>query len=386
MSFDLYARLGAYQFFYFAFVGVFSPYFGLYLDAIGWSGAAIAALMAVMQAMRVLAPLLWSHWAEGQRERALRLVQAAPWLAAAGFAVFYLSEAVAPALLAIALVAFFWSGALPLFEAMTLAHLGTEARRYPWVRLWGSVGFIAAVLGVGAWLEDAPLASVRHWIVATLVALGFVALSLPPAPLPPRHDIQGLQRRWRWWRERPIAWFFLATFWMSVAHGALYTFYSLHLSAHDYGKSTIGTLWALGVIAEIGVFLWLPRLLRQHSPWPWFVASFAVAALRFALIASAIESPAVAVLAQLMHAVTFGVYHGTAVAILNAWFGARAPALGQAVYSSVSFGLGGMVGAAIAGVLWTWGAGQTAFAGAAVFAAIGGVAALSAAKVKERSC
>ena len=43
-----YWRLSGYYFFYFAFVGAFSPYFSLYLQSIGRSAAQIAVLMSLM--------------------------------------------------------------------------------------------------------------------------------------------------------------------------------------------------------------------------------------------------------------------------------------------------------------------------------------------------
>ena len=47
--------------------------------------------------------------------------------------------------------------------------------------------------------------------------------------------------------------FFLMNF-LQVSHGAYYTFFSIHLEQHGYGKLSIGLLWSLGVLAEIGLF------------------------------------------------------------------------------------------------------------------------------------
>jgi hypothetical protein len=53
-------------------------------------------------------------------------------------------------LVAMALLAFFWSAALPLVETLTFDHLRDETGRYSRIRLWGSIGFIVAVMGTGA--------------------------------------------------------------------------------------------------------------------------------------------------------------------------------------------------------------------------------------------
>lgn len=363
--------LAGYQFFYFAFIGIFSPYFPLYLNAVGWGGGAIAALMVVMQAARIVAPTLWSLWAGNSYARMRQVVRWAPLAVVAGFSLFYFSHDVNVALAAVGVVAFFWSGALPLFEALTLAHLGRAVRRYPLIRLWGSVGFIVAVVGVGAWLEKMPLSTVRDWILLVLLLLTLLGwtLPLPTASIAPSAaHFTG----WQWWREPALRWFLGATCLMSVAHGALYTFFSLHLTLIGYSKITVGVLWALGVVAEIALFLALPRLTHRWGvAWP-FVATFAVAAVRFLLIGWLADSLVWVVLAQLMHAATFALYHGCAVQLVNGWFGARAPALGQALYSSLSFGLGGMIGSALAGVVWTEAGPGWTFTTSAI-AALGGL-------------
>ncbi len=378
VTFRALAPLAAYQFCYFAFIGILSPYLPLYLDSLGWSAAAIATMMVVLQGARVVAPTLWSLWAERHFARMRHLVQWAPAAAALGFLPFYVSYEPPVVLVAVGLAAFFWSGALPLFEALTLAALGPAIHRYPQVRLWGSLGFIVAVVGMGAWLEKAPLLTVRDALLLSLLVLWGVGQTLPlPVGAEPTQATPEEVKRWRWWRVPGIVPFFLATMAMSVAHAVLYTFLSLHLTLLGYGKAAVGALWALGVIAEIGLFLVLPQITLRLGFWPLFLAAFAAAAVRFVLLGWLAESLWVVVVAQVMHALTFGLYHGSAVQLINGWFGQRAPALGQALYSSLSFGFGGMVGSALAGFLWEEAGPAWAFTGAAVAAAVGGALAWS---------
>ncbi|MGC1518477.1 MAG: MFS transporter, partial [Azonexus sp.] len=164
-----------------------------------------------------------------------------------------------------------------------------------------------------------------------------------------------------------------ACFAMSAAHGALYVFYSIHLANHGYSKAEVGGLWSLGVLAEIVVFMLMTRLSRRYSLRVLLLASFAAAILRFLLIGWGVESAVVMILAQLLHGLTFGAYHAAAIAAINLWFPGRAQGRGQALYSSISFGAGGLLGGLISG--WTWdsfGAGWT-YTLASVFA-VGGFA------------
>ena len=143
-----YWRLSAYYFFYFSFVGAFSPYFALYLQSIALSATDIALLMSLMQLMRVLAPNLWGWLAEKLGMR-IAIVRLSALASLAGFSVFFLTTDFAGLFAAMALMAFFWSAALPLIEGLAFAHLGEASHRYGSIRVWGSVGFIVAVLALG---------------------------------------------------------------------------------------------------------------------------------------------------------------------------------------------------------------------------------------------
>ena len=84
-------------------------------------------------------------------------------------------------LMAMALLAFFWSAALPLVETLTFDHLRAEPARYSRIRLWGSIGFIAAVMGTGALLDRVPLPGLLWVIVGTLGGILVYAWAVPEA-------------------------------------------------------------------------------------------------------------------------------------------------------------------------------------------------------------
>jgi len=363
-----YWRLSGYYFFYFAFLGAFSPYFGLYLQSLSFSAWDIGLLMSQMQLMRLFAPNLWGWLADrfGWRMAIVRLAAVA---GLAGFTAFFWLERLGGMLAAMAVLAFFWSAALPLVETLTFDHLRDERGRYSRIRLWGSVGFIVAVLGTGAVLDVLPLTGVLWVCWGILAGIVVLAAVVPDAPaVPHSHGSPGLGDILCQPRVRALL---AACFAMSAAHGALYVFYSIHLADHAYSKAEVGALWSLGVLAEIVVFMLMARLARRYSLRALLLASFAAAALRFLLIGWGVDSPAIMIMAQLMHGLTFGVYHASSIAAINLWFPGRAQGRGQALYSSISFGAGGLLGGLISG--WTWeaiGAGWT-YTLASLFAVAG---------------
>jgi PPP family 3-phenylpropionic acid transporter len=361
-------RLATWYFFYFAFIGAFSPYFTLYLASLGYSAPAIGTLMSLMLAMRLVAPNLWG-WLSDRLGRKAAVVRAAALLSVAGFLVFFVATDFWGFFFGMALMSFFWSASLPLVEAMTLRHLAGRAERYGRIRLWGSVGFIAAVLGTGAWLDRAPLASVLWVNLALLVGIAVAAWLLADAPVSGEaHAADSLRSGLL--RPEVLA-LLAACFFMSAAHGPFYVFYSIHLVDHGYGKSAVGALWSLGVVAEIGAFLLMPHLGRVWSIRTILGACFLLAVIRFLLIGWAADYIVPLLLAQVMHGATFGAYHAAAIAAFNRWFPARHQARVQALYGSISFGAGGMLGNLVSGAAWQAVGPELTFSLGAALAAIG---------------
>ena len=368
MSVLPYWRLSGYYFFYFAFIGAFSPYFGLYLQSLSFSAWDIGLLMSQMQLMRLFAPYLWGALAD-RLGRRVAIVRLAALLSLLGFSVFFGVRSFEAMVVAMAALAFFWSAALPLVETVTFDHLREQPARYSRIRLWGSVGFIVAVMGTGALLDQLPLSALLWVIVATLAGILGYALAVPEAPTHAATD--DFLPVGQIVRQRRVKALFAACFAMSAAHGALYVFYSIHLAGHGYSKFLVGCLWSLGVLAEIVVFFFMVGLLRRFGLRTILLVSFAAAILRFLMIGWGVEWLSVIVLAQLLHGLTFGAYHAAAIAAVNRWFPGRCQARGQALYSSLSFGAGGLAGSLLSGWTWdAWGAAPT-YTLSSAFAVIG---------------
>ena len=272
-------------------------------------------------------------------------------------------------LLAMALMAFFWSAALPLVETVTFDHLRQEAGRYSRIRLWGSIGFIVAVLATGALLDRLPIGSLLWVIVAILAGILVYAVLVPEAPAHPQaEDAPPVASILRQPRVRALL---ASCFAMSAAHGAFYVFYSIYLASHGYSKSLVGGLWSLGVLAEIVVFFYMSRLMKRFGLRTILLASFAAAVLRFLMIGWGVGSLFVVFLAQLLHGLTFGAYHAAAIAAINRWFPGRCQARGQALYSSLSFGAGGLLGGLVSGWMWDGPGPALTFTLSSAFALVG---------------
>jgi MFS transporter, PPP family, 3-phenylpropionic acid transporter len=346
-------RLALFYFAFFAYAGAYVAYFPAYLAWRGLGAAEIAWVIALPPFVRVIAPTAWGALADrtGWQRGIVAFACAAN---AACFVLLPYAAGFGAIAWLIAGTAALASAALPLVEAIALAALADRPGRYGPVRLWGSVGFIAVVLGGGAWLDRASIESLPAALALCALACLAAAFYLPagarhastaPAPL-----VVG----------RPAQALLAAGFCMCAAHGALYVFFTLHLQREGYSGTAIGLFWTLGVVAEIVVFLYLPALFRRFSLSTILVASFACAVLRFLAIGWFAAVPAVLLPAQLLHAATFGSFHAASIAAVRRIFPPGAQGRGQTLFSSVCYGAGGAVGTLLAG--WAWETAGPAFA------------------------
>lgn len=364
-----YWRLSAYYFFYFASLGALVPYWGLFLQSRGFGPLAIGELMATLAGTKILAPMIWGHLVDRSGRR-MPLVRLATLAAVLVFGLVFVADGFWSMAAAMTLFSFFWNASLPQMEAVTFNHLGHRVVRYAQIRLWGSVGFILVVAGLGLQLEHASLSVVPVWVATLFVLLWASALRIPDSqPVQgeePGQSLRGLLRR------TDVQAFLGACFLMQLSHGAYYAFYSIHLKAAGYSSTAVGALWALGVIAEVMVFLVMHRLLVHFGARRVLMGSLALAAVRWLLIGAFVSSPPVQILAQTLHAATFGTFHAAAIHLVHHYFPGRTQGRGQAIYNSLSFGAGGAAGSLMGGLLWEWPGGALAtFSLGAVAALLG---------------
>ena len=342
-------RLSGFYFFYFATLGAVVPYFGLYLHSLGFGPVDIGSLMALLMFSRIVAPLIWG-WIADHRGQRMAVVRLASLLAIISFAGVFVGTRFWWLAVVLLLFSFFWHASLPLLEVFTMNYFGSRPGAYGRVRLWGSLGFIASVLALGPIMDSAGPWWVLPALIALMVGMLLYSLLLPEFGIKVRaeHAEPFLKVILR----PEVFAFLLACFLMQAGHGAYYTFYTLYLEQHGYSKTVIGALWAFAVVCEIGVFILLQQVFARIPLRQVLLASFLAAALRWLLIGHYPDSLAVLILAQALHAATFGSFHAAAMQTVHGFFVGRHQYRGQAIYGSASFGLGGALGSFYSGYSW----------------------------------
>lgn len=345
-----YWRLSSFYLFYFALLGSTAPFLALYFDHLGFSSARIGELVAIPMLMRCVAPNLWG-WLGDYTGRRLAIVRFGAVCTLFTFSLIFISKSYAWLAMVMALHAFFWHAVLPQFEVITLAHLQGQTARYSQIRLWGSIGFILTVVGLGRLFEWLSLDI--YPVALVIIMAGIVVSSLwVPNAQPPATDNRPAGEGFLKQLASPgVLSFYACVGLMQLSHGPYYTFLTLHLEHLGYSRGVIGMLWALGVVAEVLVFLAMSWILARVSVRRVLLASFLLAALRWLLLGSFAEHLWVLLLAQVLHAATLGSFHAAAIHFVQRSFGARQQGQGQALYAALA-GTGGALGALYSGYSW----------------------------------
>jgi PPP family 3-phenylpropionic acid transporter len=357
---------------YYGYVGVFSPYASLYFADRGLSATQIGILMSLMQVMRIFGPNVWG-WVADQSRRRVLVLRLTSVAAALTFCGMFVGQTFVFFFALMVTVNLFTSAQGPISEALMLSSMRGDLTHYGRVRLWGSVGFIVLVT-VSGYALDWQGIELMPWIaLLMLVMVTSVTFSLHEEPstqhAQPSNSVRELLSR------KSVLSFFASTFLMIAAHSSLYVYYSLYLSDMGYSKTVIGLMWSLGVIAEILFFFYQAPLFRRFGVRKLMLFSLAVAVIRFLMIGWGAQSLAILLVAQVLHAATFGVHHSASVATLQRWFAGSLQARGQALFISISYGLGGTVGGLLLSACWdTFGA-RWVYVLAAIMSLLGLVAA-----------
>ena len=182
-----YWRLSGYYFLFFVTIGIYMPYWSLYLRSINFDAEQIGILSAIVVGTKIFSTYLWG-WVVDHTGQRMRVIKFASLFSALTFiAVLFVKDFWALAFIMF-LFAIFWSASLPQIEAATLSYLGESSHAYTIIRLWGSVGFIAIVWGLGIVFETLSISYVPLILLVSMGLVWLLTLSIPDTPPEPHDD------------------------------------------------------------------------------------------------------------------------------------------------------------------------------------------------------
>ncbi|MBI4966616.1 MAG: MFS transporter [Rhodospirillales bacterium] len=360
------ARLGLYYAGVFASVGVFVPFWPLWLEAQGLNAAEIGVVMAAAIAAKIASNPLVGHAVDrlGRRRHPMILLGVASLVA---YALFPLVHGFWAILALNILASALFAAIMPLGENVTMLAAGRHGFQYGRVRLWGSLAFIVCAWAGGHAVGLLGTGSVLPMVILSLFALVAVIALLPEIATPPASsgETNGAETLGQLLADPAFRLFLLTGCLIQIGHMIYYGFATLHWRAAGHDEGTIGLLWAEGVLAEVVLFLFGGRVLSRLGPARLMLLAALGGVVRWTVVGMTTALPALLAV-QTLHALTFGAMHLGAMHFLAKAVPAKLSARAQGFYSSITMGVA---------------PGLAMLASGALYAALGGKAFLVAAAV-----
>jgi PPP family 3-phenylpropionic acid transporter len=343
-------RIALFYFFFIGVTGLLLPNFPKYLNALGFSNTQIAIVNSIGPWLLMFVPLLWGFVADKLGKPVLLLKIACVCIVAALIPLGFVTSFAGVTCVWL-VYAFFSSPIIPLADSVAIVEarrIGTDFAR---LRLWGSIGFIAAMFGFKHFQN-----SREDLMRLPLVALGIAALAAMCAQCVTQHE-SGLAHprpsfrdARRLARDPALMWFFVAGMVHQASMSPYYLYYPLSLDARGFAPGVAEWSLGAGVVAEILMFQFVRALLARRPLFPLIGFSLLIGSVRWYCIPLINNSTALAAL-QTTHAFTFALCYAGSIAYLEHNVDTPLRATGRALYSAISQGMGSLLGHWLAGYL-----------------------------------
>ncbi len=230
---------------------------------------------------------------------------------------------------------------LPYIETYAMEYLGKEL--FGKSRLFGSISFMLVGIVLARYLEGYHVG--LNYLLASILLTSFFATILTRnnthfSEQPPNHAFSFSHVTYLW----------VSLFLMQVSFGAFYNFFTIYETEQGISLQTTSYLWAFGVICEIVLFYFQAPLLRQFSLLSLVKYSVLITSFRWFLLFAFADNLWISYASQSLHAFSFALHHTAALSLLYRHYAHKK--LAAQFYYGISFGLGGFVGALMAGYMY----------------------------------
>jgi len=323
-------------------VGVFVIFMPKVLKDIGYSSVEIGIIYAASPFMRFLLPFVFKHFL-ALTNRVYKISLALTFLATL---LFFISIGNFWALFFSALLFGGAMGAvLPFIETIALEYIGKE--RYGKVRLWGSIGFSVVAFVLAKVLNGANTALAFLSVSAFLTMFFGLYLAKYNKDKTVSSSVKednksfSLLKYWAFWAS---------VFLFQFSFGGFYNFFTIYETSHGVSLDIVSYLWIFGVACEIVMLTLQGPLLAKYNLLTLINIATLSAVFRWLLVAYFPENIFIIALSQATHALSFALYYTATISYVYTIYSQKK--LAQQFLLGVGFGLGGAVGAAVAGVIY----------------------------------
>ncbi|MBI3782253.1 MAG: MFS transporter [Deltaproteobacteria bacterium] len=326
-------------------IGVWVPYFPLYLADLGYTGSEIGLVIGIQPALRWCGALGWAHVADRWRNRHRILVVTAAAGAVCFVPLLFVRD-VRAVLMVLSAISLFHGTLIPMLDATVMDNLAALGGDYGRLRLWGSLGFILGSAGSAPLVHLWSPSIVPYLLVSPGLLMVLSLMRVPPTQLEQHAHVRG---PWKLMTPQ-LSTFLLSAVLLQISCGTWSGFFGVHTAALGFSDAIPGFTYGLAVTFEIALMYFGRQLLDRYQAVNVLLLSLVLTAVRWLLTAAA-SNEILVILLQLGHVFSFSAFHLSALRLLERYVPRAHRTSGQALYGAVSFGVGGSAGLWLAGTL-----------------------------------
>ena len=328
-------RIALYYSCMFGMVGIYQPFFPVWLADRGLTAAEIGLLLSAGSFVRASVNPMVARYADTRPERKALVC----WLTFGGIVTASLmlpAYGFWPVLVFALLHMAVQAPVNPLGENLILLNLRARGLDYGRLRAWGSAAFIATSMGFGTFLEGRSPDWMMYLFILALALIWLAALNLPAITAPVTHRTRPAIRRLL---ANRLFLMVLACAAMNMAsHAVLTGFATLHWKSAGHSEGLIGSLWAVGVIAEIALFAWAKPLIARIGIPGMLILGAVCGMVRWTGTGASSDLWLLGPM-QVLHGFTFGATHLGGMTFIQRHIAPAMSASAQALYSSLGMGM-----------------------------------------------
>ncbi len=357
----------AYYFLFFGAIGCLAPFLNIFFQQKGLTGSQIGLLSSIPPLVALSANPIWGTIAD--RWQIHRYVLALCALVAGTITLFFLRvEGFTVFVLLVTILTFFRTPIGAIVDSTVMDMVKQGAATYGRQRLWGTIGFVLASLGLGQFLRGDDLSPV-FWLHTALLGVGCVVLSfwLPVQSIDQPAGIkQGIRVLTT---QRNYVSLLVAASLLGMSVSGYVGFMGLQVVALGGTPQQVGLAWAANAIMELPLMYFGARWFAGISHRRLILAAFFLFMMVWVSLGLSV-TPTQVIFVVLGNGICFGIYWVAAVGYASDAAPPGFSATAQALVGAGFSGLGWSLGSIIAGNLWDYFGGRMVFFFAAAMAAL----------------
>ncbi|WNS75170.1 MFS transporter [Bacillus sp. DTU_2020_1000418_1_SI_GHA_SEK_038] len=334
-----------------SFLPIYLKYKGLMSTEIGW-------VLATGLLASIFSQVFWGYISDKYKVVKRILLICTYGFLVSSFIFFQLTDVVA--ILMVGAVFYFFSTPIgALIDSLAQRKAIKNGVSFGSIRTWGSIGFAASSLIVGKILA---LIGIQH-LIWPFLFLGFMTLfstyrlkDVKAATDKVRlHNVQQLIK------NKPLLIFLLLILLLSISHRTNDNFISLYIIQLGGSENLVGISWFIAVLSDAIIFAFAGFWYKKYHPMLFIIVAGVLYSLRW-FTYSIINEPILIVSLQFLNGLTFACFYIAAFDYISRLIPSILKSTGHLLFYAIFFGLSGIIGSILGGILFdTFGGGTLYF-------------------------